>query len=84
MRSAVGIPVVHGREDVKTYADNVLAALRTGGGLLIGNSVLIYYKVIPTTVTFDTVLNLGLLLVAVGSCPVTAVIKLFEKGDSNG
>ena len=33
-----------------TYADNMLAAFRTGGGLLIGNSALIYYKVLPSAV----------------------------------
>ena len=64
-----------------TYADNVLAALRTGGGLLIGNSVLIYYKVITTTATFDLVLNLGVILVALGSLPVAAINKFFDKGD---
>jgi hypothetical protein len=64
-----------------TYADNALAALRTGGGLLIGNSVLIYYKVIKTTASFDAVLNLGVILIAVGSLPVAAIIKFFDKGE---
>jgi hypothetical protein len=64
-----------------TYADNMLAAFRTGGGLLIGNSALIYYKVLPTTATFDTVLNLGVILVIVGSLPVAVIIKFFDKGD---
>lgn len=64
-----------------SYADNMLAALRTGGGLLIGNSALIYYKVLPTTATFDAVLNLGVILVVVGSLPVAVIIKFFDKGD---
>ena len=63
------------------YADNALAAIRTGGGLLIGNSVLIYYKVIKTTASFDTVLNLGVILILVGSLPVAALLKFFDKGD---
>jgi hypothetical protein len=63
-----------------TYADYVQAALRTAGALLIGNSALVYFKVIGSGIDYTKLWSLGIITILVCSVPLGAVINLFKKG----
>lgn len=62
-----------------SFAENCLAALRTAGALLIGNSALVYFKVIGPAVSYVSVLLMGVLLVVVASIPIGHSIKLISR-----
>lgn len=62
------------------YTDNVIGSMRTTGALLLGNSVLVYFKVFNTNASYVDVLIYGVSLVILGSLPVGAIVNLFKKG----
>ena len=53
--------------------ENIFAALRTGGALLMGNSALIYFGVVGKPDAFAKVLSLGVALFVVFSVPVAII-----------
>jgi hypothetical protein len=65
---------------VLAYADNAMGAIRTAGALLLGNSALVYFKVIGSGSDFVHVLILGSILLILGSLPVAAIINTLKKG----
>lgn len=67
---------------IGTYNDNVFMALRTAGGLLIGNSALLFFDILngSTPEKFDQIFWTGVSLVLFASIPFTPLIKEIFKG----
>ena len=56
------------------FAENILAAIRTAGALLMGNSALIYFNIVGTNAdAFLRVLLTGITLFVVCSFPVAVI-----------
>ena len=62
------------------YIENALAAARTTGALLLGNSALVYYEVIGRDPSrYTSVLFIGVSLCLLASTPVVAIRNCFKK-----